>query len=66
MFVHNYSLCQLFADSHHVSDSLLEWGGIFEALRGIGYDGYVSFELGGLSDPICWVSQAKAYGAKYV
>lgn len=47
-------------------EGILEWGGIFDALRSIGYDCYVSFELGGLSDPVRWVSRAKAYLAEYV
>jgi sugar phosphate isomerase/epimerase len=47
-------------------EGILDWEGIFEALRGIGYDGFVSFELGGLSDPVRWVGRAQSYLAEYL
>lgn len=47
-------------------EGILDWEGIFDALRGIGYDGFVSFELGGLSDAEKWVGRARAYLAEYL
>lgn len=42
-------------------EGIIDWPGLVQALRDVGYDGFISLELGGLSDPIPWVTSARRH-----
>jgi protein FrlC len=40
---------------------IIDWNGFVRALKEVGYNGYLSFELGDYKDPDRYVKQAKEY-----
>lgn len=40
---------------------IIDWNGVVRALKEVGYDGCLSFELGGYKDPEKYIKAAKAY-----
>lgn len=40
---------------------IIDWNGVVRALKEVGYEGYLSFELTGYKEPVKYIRQAKAY-----
>jgi len=40
---------------------IIDWDGVVEALHAVGYDGFISFELGRYRDPARWLNGAREY-----
>lgn len=40
---------------------IIDWNGLLRALKDVGYDGFLSFEIGGYANPEPWLREAKQY-----
>lgn len=40
---------------------IVDWDGVVDALQSVGFDGFLSFELGRYQDPKRWLKQAREY-----
>ena len=40
---------------------IVDWDGVVDALHAVGFDGFLSFELGRYRDPKCYLKQAREY-----
>lgn len=45
---------------------IIDWAGVFEALRAIGYDAFVSLEISNYQEPHRWAAEARRYLAQWV
>ncbi len=45
---------------------IIDWAGVFEALRAIGYEGFVSLEVSNYNDPYRWAGEARRYLAQWL
>jgi len=40
---------------------VIDWNGFVRSLKEVGFDGFLSFELGGYRRPVKYVGEAKVY-----